>query len=129
MAGAQELALAQLPQQVDAAAVGQPHVEQRSVGALGRGFGFGDAAREGDGVAFALQNQTQRAADIVFVVQNENAFRGHGSHAAPALVSHAMVGVGHVTPPAAGRGMPRRRVRPERAEYRRRQQRALAGDR
>jgi hypothetical protein len=79
--GRQELALAQLAQELDAAAVREPDIEQEKVGALDCGPGFSDAARERDRVAFALQNQSQGGADVGLVVQNEDAFCGHGSEA------------------------------------------------
>ena len=53
---------------------GKPDIEQQQIGAFGRGLGFGDGARQRDGVAFALQDQAQRAADIRLIVQHENAF-------------------------------------------------------
>ena len=57
--------------QIDAAAVRQTDIDQIGVGALRLRLGFGDARARRYGVAFALQNQPQRAADIFFVVDDQ----------------------------------------------------------
>ena len=66
-------------QQVDAAAVGQLHVQQVGVGAprvrmLGE---LRHAAAEIHQVALALQNHAQRTADILFVIHDQDAFGCH----------------------------------------------------
>ena len=68
-------------QQVDAAAVGQAHVEQEGIGALRVAIfaELGHGAANRHRVAFALQNHAQRAADVVFVVNYQNFFGRHWS--------------------------------------------------
>ena len=41
---------------------------------MGMGAGFADGEADGDGVAFALQNELERAADVVFVVDDQDSF-------------------------------------------------------
>ena len=96
--------LAEPAHQLDAAAVGQLHVQQVSVGAPGVGMSaeFGERAAQGNRVAFALQNHAQRAADIVFVVDDEDFF------------------IGHSCQPAESGGTQRRPTRREQAASRRR---------
>ena len=80
MAGAAAAVLLHRAQQVDAAAVRQPHVEQVGVGAPR--VGVRAELRHGlrqtfTCVALALQNHAQRAADILFVVHDQDAFGCH----------------------------------------------------
>ena len=67
------------PQQVDAVAVGQLHVEQVGVGAPGVGVlaELRHAAADVHLLALALQNHAQRAADILFVIHDQDAFGCH----------------------------------------------------
>ncbi len=62
------------PQQVDAAAIGQPHVEQIDVG--GRAASFLCERRRrlehGDPIALALEDQPQRPADVRLVVDDDD---------------------------------------------------------
>ena len=76
--GREVFALPQIAQEFDAAAVGEADIQQQQIGSLSCGLGIGDGSRERDRVAFALQNQAQRAADIRLVVQHEDTFGGHG---------------------------------------------------
>ncbi len=71
--------LLQPAQQVDAAAIGEAHVEEEDVHALGigEGFEFGGGFENVDGEAFALEDHAQGAADVFFVVNDENAFGDH----------------------------------------------------
>ena len=61
-------------QQVDAAAIGQPHVEQVDVG--GRAAAFRRERRRrvehADAIALALQDQTERPADVRLVVDDDD---------------------------------------------------------
>ena len=69
------LALLQRSQQVDAVAVGQPHVEQIQIGAPGHAMRLelGDRAADRDAVALALEDQPQRRADVRLVVDDDDA--------------------------------------------------------
>ena len=80
MAGAVGPVLLDRLQQVDAAAVGQLHIQQVGVGAPRVGVlgELRDAAAEVHRVALALQNHAQRAADILFVIHDQDAFGCHG---------------------------------------------------
>ena len=79
MAGDGGAVLAHRLQQVDAVAVGQLHIEQVGVGALGIGMPAEIRHRLAHvhGVALALQNHAQRAADILFIIHDQHAFGSH----------------------------------------------------
>ncbi len=86
-------------QQVDAAAIGQLHVEHVGVGALrvGVALELGHGSAHVHRVAFAFQNHPQRAADILFIIpRSERAWMplaqwaaAHGSLRRPVLLSPA----------------------------------------
>ena len=80
-----DLAGLQFAQQVDAAGVGQPHVHQEQIdaGPFGKGAHLGGGADGVHLIALALQNHAQRAADILFVVNDQNAPGWHDSSATP----------------------------------------------
>ena len=86
MAGDGSAVLAHGLQQVDAVAVRQFHVEQVGVGAAGIGVLAEVRHRFAHvhGVALALQNHAQRAADILFVIHDQHAFGSHWSPRAAA---------------------------------------------
>ena len=84
-------------QQVDAVAIGQLHIEEVGVGAtaVGMPVEVRHGAANIDGIAFPLQDQTQGAADILFVIHDQKAFGYHwlrlgaarGNRRRPALLS------------------------------------------
>ncbi len=67
-------------QQVNAVGVGKADIHQKQVdaGEIGKGAEFGAGPRRVVLLALALEDHTQRTADVLFVVQNQNA-PGHGS--------------------------------------------------
>ena len=71
------VALPQRAQQLDAVAVGQTQIEQIEIGARRAALGVKLRRRlaHGDAVAFALQNQAQRLADVRLVVDDDDVAR------------------------------------------------------
>jgi len=74
------------PQQVDAVAVRQLHVEQVRVGPLRVRMApeFRHRFADVHAVAFAFQNHSQRAPDVLFVIHDQHAFGSHWSQPAAA---------------------------------------------
>jgi hypothetical protein len=58
-------------------AVREADVHHIRVGAMGMGAGFADRKADGDGVAFSFEDEFERAADIYFVIDNEDATLRH----------------------------------------------------
>src|SRR5262249_10321280 len=58
----------EMTEEVDSAPVGKPHIDEISIRALGMHFRFSNRPAESHGIAFALQDQTERAADVFFIV-------------------------------------------------------------
>lgn len=65
--------------EIDAAAIGQLHIQQVRIGAARVGVlaELGHALTDVDGVAFALQDHAQRAPDILFIIHDQDALGCH----------------------------------------------------